>query len=110
VYAWGVWQAAPEAAARHSQPARVQGRAAAEGFSPTSPRAHWIGPEQGRSSPQGSVMSMDFLSARIFCAAPGFAQKRIPTGRTDHQYESEGTQIGARRCIIWTKGKNRQHL
>ena len=47
VYAWGARQAAPGAAARHSQSARVQGRAAAEGFSPTSPRAHWIGPEQG---------------------------------------------------------------
>jgi len=35
----------PGAAARHSQHTRVQGRAAAEGFSPTSPRAHWIGPE-----------------------------------------------------------------
>jgi len=32
------------------------GRAAAEGFSPTSPRAHWSGPEQGTSSPEGSVM------------------------------------------------------
>jgi len=48
----------PGAAARHWQSARVQRRAAAEGFSPTSPRAHWIGPEQGRSSPKGSVMSM----------------------------------------------------
>ena len=37
----------PGAAARHSQHARAQGRAAAEGSSPTLPRAHWIGPEQG---------------------------------------------------------------
>jgi len=40
----------PGAAARHSQSARVQGRAAAEGFSPTSPRAHWIGPEPRATS------------------------------------------------------------
>jgi len=35
----------PGAAARHSYSARVQGRAAAEGFSPTLPRAHLVGPE-----------------------------------------------------------------
>jgi len=35
----------PGAAARHSQFARVQGRAATERFSVQLPRAHWIGPE-----------------------------------------------------------------
>ena len=41
----GARQAESAAAAHHSQPARAQGRAAAEDFRPTSPRAHWIGPE-----------------------------------------------------------------
>jgi len=36
----------------------VPGRAAAEGFSPTSPRAHWIRPEQGSLSSEGSVMGI----------------------------------------------------
>jgi len=35
------------AAARHPISAAVQGRAAAEGFSPELPRAHWTGPELG---------------------------------------------------------------
>jgi len=33
------------AATQHLQSATAQGRAAVEGFSPTSPRAHWIRPE-----------------------------------------------------------------
>jgi len=36
--------ASPGAAARHLQPARVQGRAATERSSAHWPRAHWIGP------------------------------------------------------------------
>ena len=35
----------PGAATQHLQSATAQGRAAVEGFSPTSPRAHWIRPE-----------------------------------------------------------------
>jgi len=38
--------------ATSNQP-RAQGRAAAAGFSPTSPRAHWIGPESGRGKRRG---------------------------------------------------------
>ena len=35
----------PGDAAHHLQSARAQGRAAVEGFSPSSSRAHWIRPE-----------------------------------------------------------------
>ena len=45
VGAWKWRGFSPGAATRHSHSASVQGRAAAEGFSPTSPRAHWSGPE-----------------------------------------------------------------
>ena len=34
------------------------GRAVAEGFSPTSPRAHWIGPEQGETDQSREYINM----------------------------------------------------